>query len=355
MRIASVGTALPANRFPQAQITEALLARWQHKLPEPRLLPRLHANCGVEFRHFVLPLQDYPALNTFTATNNTWIEHAVSLSETAIAGALTPLGLTAADVSAIFFASVTGIASPTIDARLINRLPFPDSVKRTPIFGLGCVAGAAGIARASDYVRAFPGEIALLLSVEICSLTWQDDDQSIANLISCGLFGDGAAAVVIAGDDVQLPAATAPPGPRILATRSTFYRNSEYVMGWDIGSTGFTIVLSPDVPKVVLENLRGNLDSFLAAHSLTLADIGSWIFHSGGPKVLEAVETSLDLPKDALALSWKSLREVGNLSAASVLMVLADTLEGHSGAPGSYSILAAMGPGFCLELVLLQW
>jgi alkylresorcinol/alkylpyrone synthase len=355
MRIASVGTALPANRFPQAQITEALLARWQHKLPEPRLLPRLHANCGVEFRHFVLPLESYPALSTFTATNNTWIEHAVSLSETAIAGALTPLGLTAADVSAIFFASVTGIASPTIDARLINRLPFPDSVKRTPIFGLGCVAGAAGIARASDYVRAFPGEIALLLSVEICSLTWQDDDQSIANLISCGLFGDGAAAVVIAGDDVRLPAATAVPGPRILATRSTFYRNSEYVMGWDIGSTGFTIVLSPDVPKVVLENLRGNVDSFLAAHSLTLADVGSWIFHSGGPKVLEAVETSLDLPKDALALSWKSLREVGNLSAASVLMVLADTLDGHRGAPGSYSILAAMGPGFCLELVLLQW
>ena len=355
MRIASVGTALPAHRFAQSEITEALLARWQHKLPEPRLLSRLHANCGVEFRHFVLPLEEYPALTTFTATNNTWIEHAVRLSETAIAGAITPLGITAADISAIFFASVTGIASPTVDARLINRLPFPDSVKRTPIFGLGCVAGAAGIARASDYVRAFPREIVLLLSVELCSLTWQDDDQSIANLISCGLFGDGAAAVVIAGDEVTLPAATAAPGPRIVATRSTFYRNTEYVMGWDIGSTGFTIVLSPDVPKVVLENLRGDVDRFLAQHSLTLSDISTWIFHSGGPKVLEAVETSLDLPKDALALSWKSLREVGNLSAASVLMVLADTLAGARGAPGSYSILAAMGPGFCLELVLLQW
>ena len=263
--------------------------------------------------------------------------------------------MTAADVSAIFFASVTGIASPTVDARLINLMPFPASVKRTPIFGLGCVAGAAGIARASDYVRAFPDQIALLLSVELCSLTWQDNDQSIANLISCGLFGDGAAAVIVTGDQVALPASTLPPGPSILATRSTFYRNSEYVMGWDIGDTGFTIVLSPDVPKVVIQNLRGDVERFLADHNLALADISSWIFHSGGPKVLEAVEASLDLPKDALALSWKSLREVGNLSAASVLMVLAETLENHRGAPGSYSILAAMGPGFCLELVLLQW
>ena len=216
-------------------------------------------------------------------------------------------------------------------------------------------AVAAGIARAADYVRAFPKQYAILLSVELCSLTWQDDDQSIANLISCGLFGDGAAAVVIAGEKVNLPAATAPPGPRVLATRSTFYRNTERVMGWDIGDTGFTIVLSPDVPKVVLQNLRGDVESFLAEQNLSLADIRSWIFHSGGPKVLEAVEQALELPENALAASWKSLREVGNLSAASVLMVLHDKLQNERGEPATYSILAAMGPGFCLELVLLQW
>jgi alkylresorcinol/alkylpyrone synthase len=353
MRIASVGTALPEHRFSQAEITEALLVRWHDRVPEPRLLSRLHANCGVEFRHFVLPLEAYTALDTFTATNNTWIEHAVALGERAIQRALAPVAVTPADVSAIFFTSVTGIASPTIDARLINRLPFPDSVKRTPIFGLGCVAGAAGIARAADYVRAFPREFALLLSVELCSLTWQDSDQSIANLISCGLFGDGAAAVLIAGAEATLPKAST--GPRIVATRSVFYRHTESVMGWNIGAFGFKIVLSPDVPKVVLENLRGNADVFLAEHNLTLSDISSWIFHSGGPKVLEAVEKSLDLPADALSLSWKSLREVGNLSAASVLFVLEETLASHRGAPGSYSVLAAMGPAFCLELVLLQW
>jgi alkylresorcinol/alkylpyrone synthase len=355
MRILSVGTALPPHRYPQGAIADALRGRWEGKLAEPRLLSRLHANCGVDYRHFVLPLEAYPALAGFNATNDAWIAAAVELGQCSIARALSPLGLTAADVSAIFFASVTGIASPTIDARLINLMPFPTTVKRTPIFGLGCVAGAAGIARASDYVRAFPDQIALLLSVELCSLTWQDDDQSIANLISCGLFGDGAAAVVIAGDEVALPASTLLPGPSILATRSTFYRNTEHIMGWTIGDTGFTIVLSPDVPKVVIENLRGDVDSFLAENRLALSDISGWIFHSGGPRVLEAVEASLDLPKDALAGSWKSLRAVGNLSAASVLFVLADTLSHHRSAPGSYSILAAMGPGFCLELVLLRW
>ena len=354
MQIASVGTAFPPHRYTQTQIAEALVERWRDKLPEPRLLTRLHANCGVDHRYTVLPLEQYPSLVGFKQTNDQWIQAAVSLGEHAITNALTPLGLTPADVSAIFFASVTGIASPTIDARLINRMPFPTHVKRTPIFGLGCVAGAAGIARASDYVRAFPNQIALLLSVELCSLTWQDDDQSIANLISTGLFGDGCAAVVLAGSDAVLPN---PPQrtPKILATRSTFYRHTEHVMGWDIRDTGFRIVLSPDVPKVVLENVRRDVESFLSEQNLTLAEIKSWIFHSGGPKVLEATEKALDLPKEALALSWKSLREVGNLSAASVLCVLEDTIKNQPGEPGTYSILAAMGPAFCLELVLLQW
>jgi alkylresorcinol/alkylpyrone synthase len=354
MHIASVGTAFPPHRYSQTEIAEALVARWRDRLPEPRLLTRLHANCGVDHRYTVFPLERYPELVGFKQTNDEWITAAVALGETAITRALAPLGLTAADISAIFFASVTGIASPTIDARLINRMPFPTHVKRTPIFGLGCVAGAAGIARASDYLRAFPKQFALLLSVELCSLTWQDDDQSVANIISTGLFGDGCAAVILAGSEAVIPTPLEAT-PQILATRSTFYRHTEHIMGWDIRDTGFRIVLSPDVPKVVLENLRRDVDSFLCENSLTLADISSWIFHSGGPKVLEATEHALSLPPDALALSWKSLREVGNLSAASVLCVLEDTIKNHPGDPGTYSILAAMGPAFCLELVLLRW
>jgi alkylresorcinol/alkylpyrone synthase len=354
MQIASVGTAFPPHKYSQSEIAEALTARWEGNMEEPRLIKRFFANCGVDTRYLVYPLDVYPTLKGFGQTNTAWITAAVTLAQTAIANALDPLGLTAADISAIFFASVTGIASPTIDARLINLLPFPTHVKRTPIFGLGCVAGAAGIARASDYVKAFPDQIALLLSVELCSLTWQDDDQSIANLISCGLFGDGAAAVVIAGKDAVIPNLPQP-GPRVLATQSTFYRDTETVMGWEIGDMGFRIVLSPDVPKVVEKNLLDDATRFLAANNIAISDIGSWIFHSGGPKVLEAMQSTLGLPEDALALSWKSLREVGNLSAASVLCVLEENMAKHRGAPGTYSILAAMGPGFCSELVLLQW
>jgi alkylresorcinol/alkylpyrone synthase len=364
MQIASVGTAFPPHRYSQTAIAQALTGRWADKLPEPRLIGRLFANCGVEHRYLVYPLDKYPEMKGFGQTNTAWIDAAVGLGQSAIERALDPLGLTATDISAIFFASVTGIASPTIDARLINLMPFPTHVKRTPIFGLGCVAGAAGIARASDYVRAFPDQIVLLLSIELCSLTWQDDDMSVANLISCGLFGDGAAAVVIAGDQAVIPGlkagsngsgATAKQGPRVRGTRSSFYRNTQHVMGWDIGDMGFKIVLSPEVPKVVEENLRGDVEGFLEEFDLKIDDIGSWIFHSGGPKVLEAMQTTLGLPEDALAPSWKSLREVGNLSAASVLCVLEDYLANHRGAPGSFSVLAAMGPGFCAELVLLQW
>ena len=211
MRIASVGTAYPPHRYSQAAISEALTARWQDRMEEPRLINRLFVNCGVDFRNLVFPLDVYENLSGFGPTNDAWIVAAVELGEKAIYSALARVGLTPADISAIFFASVTGIASPTIDARLINLMPFPTSVKRTPIFGLGCVAGAAGISRASDYVRAFPDQYALLLSVELCSLTWQDNDQSIANLISCGLFGDGAAAVVIAGSETPLGKAPCPP------------------------------------------------------------------------------------------------------------------------------------------------
>src|SRR5215469_1928541 len=353
MRISSVGTAYPPHRYSQSVIAEALRDRWAHKMEEPRLLTRLHANCGVDFRNIVFPLEHYPTLNTFQKTNDAWITAAVDLGQKAVCRALDEAGVGPQDINAIFFASVTGISSPTVDARLINRLPFPVNIKRTPIFGLGCVAGAAGIARAADYVRAFPKHYALLLSVELCSLTWQDDDQSIANLVSTGLFGDGAAAVLIAG--AETPVALEQRGPRILATRSTFYRDTERVMGWDIVESGFKIVLSPDVPKVVEDNLLENVESFLGDNNLTRDDISTYIFHSGGPKVLEAMEKSLSLPPDALAPSWKSLREVGNLSAASVLAVLEDYLKVHPGKPGSYSILAAMGPAFCSELVLLQW
>lgn len=349
MRIVGAGSAFPKHRYPQAAITAALQQLWRERLANPEVLDRLHSRCGVDFRYMALPLEQYPAHDTFGKTNNAWIATAEELGESAICRAITPLGLEPDDIDALFFTTVTGVCSPSIDARLVNRIGLSANVKRVPIFGLGCVAGAAGVARAADYVRAFPEQVAVLLSVELCSLTWQRDDLSVANLISAGLFGDGAAAVVVAGRQTNFT------GPEIVATKSVFYPNSQDVMGWDVSETGFRIVLSPDVPKVVLEHLPGDVDEFLAEQKLTRNDIASWIVHSGGPRVLEAVQEGLGLPRAALEPSWESLRQVGNLSSASVLLVLQEYLSSRRGEPGTYSIMAAMGPGFCSELVLLRW
>ena len=258
-------------------------------------------------------------------------------------------GLQPRELSAIFVTSVTGIAAPSLDARLANRMGLSPNIKRIPIFGLGCVAGAAGIARAADYVRAYPDQAAALLSVEFCSLTLQRDDLSMAHLISALLFGDGAAATVVVGSEVESD------GPEILATKSILYPNSERVMGWDISEKGFRIVLSPEVPDTVLKHLGEDVDAFLAEQGLTRSDIGSWVMHTGGPKVLEATAASLGITEKELAASWECLRKVGNLSSTSVLLVLEDVYSHRRPEPGTYSILAAMGPGFCSELVLLRW
>lgn len=349
MKIAAVGSALPPHFYDQATLLAALRRRWADRLFNLDRLERLHANVLVGGRHLALPIEEYDTLTTWGKANDAWIRVAQEVGGEALLAALAKAGLGVGDVDALIFVTVTGVATPSIDARLINRLGLSPRLKRMPIFGLGCVAGAAGISRAADYVRAFPTQVAVLLSVELCSLTLQEEDLSIPNLIASGLFGDGAAAVVVVGAERDAS------GPRIVATRSVFYPDSESVMGWDISETGFKIVLSADVPKVVNDFLRRDVDSFLADHSLSRSDIASWVCHPGGPKILEAMAETLELPVGALDVTWRSLREVGNLSSTSVLMVLEETMAKHRPAPGSYGMLLAMGPGFCSELVLLQW
>jgi alkylresorcinol/alkylpyrone synthase len=349
LKIAAVGTSLPPHYYDQETLLAALRRRWADRHFNPERLERLHKNVLVGGRHLALPLEEYDQLTTWGKANDAWIRVAQEVGGAAVLDALGQAGLTVADVDALIFVTVTGVATPSIDARLMNRLGLPSRVKRMPIFGLGCVAGAAGIARAADYVRAFPDQVAVLLSVELCSLTLQPEDLSIPNLIASGLFGDGAAAVVVTGEN--RPAS----GPRIVATRSVFYPDSEQVMGWNISETGFAIILSSEVPVVAREMLRPDVDAFLADHGLTRSDISSWVCHPGGPKVLEAMEESLETPPGALDVTWKSLREVGNLSSTSVLLVLAETMANHRPPPGSWGMLLAMGPGFCSELVLLQW
>ena len=349
MRIASVASAFPKNYYKQEVLVEALKKQWTKSLPNVDILDRLDESMKVEGRYAVESIEFYENMETWGEANNAWIEHALDLGEKALCRAVQKAGLEPKDLSAIFVTSVTGIAAPSIDARLVNRMGLSPNIKRIPIFGLGCVAGAAGISRAADYVRGYPDQAAALLSVELCSLTLQKKDLSMAHLISALLFGDGAAATVVVGPEVESD------GPEILATKSIFYPNSEHVMGWDISEQGFRIVLSPEVPDTVIKHLGGDVDEFLGEQGLKRSDIKSWIMHTGGPRVLEATAIALGLTEKDLAASWNCLKKVGNISSTSVLLVLEDVYTHRRPAPDELSILAAMGPGFCSELVLLRW
>jgi alkylresorcinol/alkylpyrone synthase len=349
MRIASVASAFPKHYYKHDVVVQALKHEWRNALPNVDILDRLDESMKVEGRYTVEPLEFYQDMNTWGQANDAWIKHALDLGEKALCRALQKADLEPQDLSAIFVTSVTGIAAPSIDARLVNRLGLSPNIKRIPIFGLGCVAGAAGISRAADYVRGYPDQAAALLSVELCSLTLQREDLSMAHLISSLLFGDGAAATIVVGSEVESD------GPEILATKSIFYPNTERVMGWDISEKGFRIVLSPEVPDTVIKYLGADVDTFLGEQGLKRGDIKCWVMHTGGPKVLQATAIALGLTEKDLAPSWDCLKKVGNISSTSVLLVLEDVYMHRRPEPGELSILAAMGPGFCSELVLLRW
>jgi alkylresorcinol/alkylpyrone synthase len=349
MKVASVASAMPHWYYSQQKIYETLCEHWKGKLEKPDVLERLHQRVGVEGRHLAYPIEEYASIDTWGDANNRWIKAATELGERAVTSALERAGHTKDEIGAMITVSTTGITAPSLDAKLSNTMGLPLDMRRTPVFGLGCVAGAAGIGQAADYVRAYPDRIAVLLSVELCSLTWQRMDLSIANMIASGLFADGSAAVVVSGNNV------ASDGPEILGYRSSFYRNTEHLMGWDISEEGFQIMLSPDVPNAIQEHFPHDVDSFLSDYGLKRCNIGNWIMHTGGPKVLDASAEALGLTRETFAPSWDCLRRAGNVSSASVLLVLEDFMLNRRPAKGTYSILAAMGPGFCSELVLLRW
>jgi alkylresorcinol/alkylpyrone synthase len=349
MRIASAASAFPKQYYSQKFLLEQLQNYWGERLRNPVTLARLHRNVTVDGRYLALPTEEYYDLKTWGQFNDVWIRIAQELGEQALCRALQYAGLEKHQLGALIFTSVTGISSPSIDALLINRMGLPQNIRRTPIFGLGCVAGAAGIARCADYVRAYPSQAAALVSVELCSLTIQRDDMSVANLISSGLFADGSAAVIVTGENIEVP------GPKILATKSVFYPNTEEMMGWKVSEKGFHITLSPQVPELIRDHLGHDVDAFLAENGHRRTDLKSWVLHTGGPKVLEATAAALDLHDGQLDASWDCLRKVGNLSSSSVLVVLEDVMKHRRPEPGTLGLLAAMGPGFCSELLLLQW
>jgi alkylresorcinol/alkylpyrone synthase len=349
MQIVSVKGVLPEHRYPQEEITDAFVHVIAEGRLDERVLRRFHRNAGVDQRHLALPLEEYGRLESFTQSNDLFIERAVQLGARAVVDALKNAGLTPSDVDLIVSATVTGLAVPSLDARIAAVVGLRPDVKRVPLVGLGCVAGAAGLARLHDYLAGHPDQVAVLVAVELCSLTVQRDDVSVPNLVASGLFGDGGAAVVARG-----PGAGADTGVQVLDSRSRLYPDSERTMGFDVTSGGLRIVLDAEVPAVVNRYIREDVDGFLADHGLTRADVEWWVCHPGGPKVIEALESALEIPRDAVQLTWDSLARIGNLSSASVLHVLEDTLRERPPRPGSYGVLMAMGPGFCSELVLVR-
>jgi alkylresorcinol/alkylpyrone synthase len=354
-RAVATAVGFPPHRYRQSELA-AIAARVLPSMQRREgLIQRFFERVGVEERHLALPADAYTSLSGLEDRSRAWMEVATDLGARAVHAILDEAGVHASEVGQLTTTTVTGIAVPSLDARLMNVLPFAPSLKRVPLFGLGCLGGAAGLARTAEYLRAYPDQLAILLSVELCSLTLQHDDASLANLVSSGLFGDGASAVLLAGPEHPLFHDAHLPGPELIASRSVFFPDTERVMGWDVVDGGFKVVLSPSVPDVVRAEVPPAVDSFLAEHDLTRDDIATWVCHPGGPKVIDALIESLGLPPDALAPSREALATVGNLSSASVLYLLDDYRRHRLPPRGAHGLLMAMGPAFCAELVLLRW
>ncbi len=348
--ILAVAPAMPANYVDQSTVAARLRRLWADRKPLLRRFDDLQRAVMVEGRHFALPISEYEALDTFAKRNRRWREIAAELGCAAVKDALQQAEVSPAEVDHFLFTTDTGISTPNIEALVINRLGINSRSRRTPLFGLGCAGGAGAIARAADYLASSPDRIAVVLSVELCSLTFQRNDLSVANLIAAALFGDGAAAVVIGG-----AARTRPGAPRIVGSSSVFYPDTEDMSGWEIVDDGFKIILSTKISEVALQHVAQDVDTLLGSAGIERSQVTHWITHTGGPKVLNAIESALELPPDALQRSRSILARAGNVSSTSILLVLNDLVGSDDPKPGDYGVMMVIGPGFCSEMVLLQW
>ncbi|WP_372594343.1 type III polyketide synthase [Actinotalea sp.] len=352
-RLLAVTSALPPHVHPQAEITGMLGPILAPDPARRALLERLHGASGVLTRHMTLPLEAYADLGSFSRANDLFIHHGTELAARALEEALDAAGLRPSEVDFLLFTTVTGIAAPSIDALLVERLGLRPDVRRMPSFGFGCAGGAAGLARVHDYLVGHPGDVGVLVCLELCSLTLQHGDGSTANLVSSAIFGDGAAAAVLVGS--AHPAGARHPREAVVVdSRSRLFSGTGDALGWQVGESGFRIVLSAGLPTVLEAHLAQEVEALLAPHGLSSGDVDRWVVHAGGPKVLDSATQALGLRPEALDRSRDSLAAVGNLSSASVLHVLDLTLGQEPLGPGDVAVLMAFGPGVACELVLLR-
>ena len=377
-QILATAAGLPDHAYPQDELTAQLQDLWAARGVNPDRVASLHANTTIETRYTAEPRERYLDIAGWAGLNEAYLRRAVEMGERALVALMEQVDLGFEDVAHLAVFSTTGIAVPSLDARLMNRLPFSPSLKRLPVYGLGCAAGAAGVARVADYLAGHPTEAAIALTVELCSLTIEPGDTSVANLIACGLFGDAAAAVLMIGDEHPLagrnasagrplvlggPGGDSAPAPvpaeapalRVVDSRSVFFPGTERHMGWDVTDAGMRIVLSAGVPDTAREALQPHVEAFLAEHGLTIPDVGRWLCHPGGPRVVDAIEEGLGLDPGRLDDTRNLLRRVGNVSSTSVLLLLDEAHRTAAEAPGTWGLMLAMGPGFGAELVLLRW
>ena len=356
-KILSVSTFKPPYEVKQEQAVELTRSLFSEKYKDIERLLNVFQNGDIETRNVCMPIEWYGKEHDFEERNNLYIQHAIDFGVQAVLSCLKGNGsldspIEPSMIDAIYFISSSGISTPSIEARIMNKIPFRDNTKRIPIWGLGCAGGAVGISRAYEYCLAFPEANVLVLSVELCSLTFQKDDYSKSNLVGVSLFSDGVACALVSGDNslVQVTKAM----PKVIATTSKLMPNSEDVMGWDVKNSGLYVVFSKSIPAVITNWLGPFVHEFLSEQGLTKDNITHFVAHPGGKKVLEAYETALGFEKSKTDISRDVLRSNGNMSSPTILYVLEEFMESNPVA-GDYGLMAALGPGFCGELLLLKW
>jgi alkylresorcinol/alkylpyrone synthase len=345
--IAATATAVPPHVLTREDVKTYM--RKVFDVGERRLdaMMTVIDNAQVHRRHSIFPVEYIVEPRPLAQKSRDYQEHAVRLGQRAAEQCLENAQMTPRDVDMIISVSCTGFMIPSLDAHLINLMGFRSDVRRMPLTELGCAAGAMALTRASEFVRAFPGKTVLIVSVELATLTFQRGDLSQANLISCVLFGDGAAAAVVTGRPAS--------GPRIVDADTYTFPQSLDAMGFDLRETGFHIVLSKDVPQMIRDRIREVVDRFLNRSDLKREAIAAFILHPGGQKLLSYVEEQLELCRCDTQFSWDVLSQYGNLSSATILFILHEWLTKKTMTRGDYGLAAAFGPGFSAEVLLLQW
>ncbi len=341
--VRSVGTASPEHRLPQSELAE-FARRFFGDMPGLERLITTFSNAGIQERQLARPVSWYETPHSFADKNEVYRQTALELSERAARQALDTADVAPDDIAAILFVSSTGISTPSLDSPLSQALGLPASVMRVPIWGLGCAGGAAGLARAATMCAALQAPV-LLVAVEVCSVTFVQDDHRKSNVVATALFGDGAAAVVLTPTDG--------PGPQVLGGYSHLLPNTEYVMGWDLGDSGLAVRFSPEIPAITERSAPVVVDEVTERFGLT-SPLRHWVLHPGGPKVIDAYESALSLPDGTLRHERAVLRGHGNMSGPTVLFVLQRALAEAPDA-GEHALVLGLGPGFCAEGALLRW